>query len=344
MSKGCATLGDSMSMFEVDVYDAKGNFIQTKNVSQNANEKTINDWIITTRNRAGEIPIGYMSAKGNDFQNTNYIYIVNDKSQLPHPRGTVVTTKNITEICVYVAVRHCIEATWLNDRDQFLYPNDGWREDKDFQSDCLAYTLFHGQNRITAGDVDGSSARNNSPYKLEGVRGRLLQSTAGEPPASQVNHWIPFTEQEVDAPDNFQSHFMSDFIAGKIVVNDSNCSQPDLFSQDSAETSRAIACYGSTSGQSIRFTPAAQAVMDAGKALWYYYLHHKSEIYGAAPVDVNASFYDIRVYFQGRDEKGRMNSDSKDEEYMRLLRDLRSKQKTLASQIAEKVYKYGFLK
>ena len=39
-----------------------------------------------------------MSAKGNDFQNTNFIFIINDKNQLPHPRGTWVTDKNIIEI------------------------------------------------------------------------------------------------------------------------------------------------------------------------------------------------------------------------------------------------------
>ena len=84
--------------------------------------------------------------------------------------------------------------------------------------------------------------------------------------------------------------------------------------------------------------------MEAGKALWYYYLHHKdNELYGAAP-NINASFYDIRAYFQGRNEKGKMNSESSDEKYTALIKDLRAKQKTLAARIAEKVYEYGFLK
>lgn len=89
--------------------------------------------------------------------------------------------QNIKEISIYFAVRHCIEPTWLNDRDQFLYPNDGWQVDEEFQSDCLTYTLF-----------------NNN-----------IQSQYG------VNHWIPFTEQEVDAKEKFESHFMSNYIAGK---------------------------------------------------------------------------------------------------------------------------------
>lgn len=58
----------------------------------------------------------------------------------------------------------------------------------------------------------------------------------------------------------------------------------------------------------------------------------------------NASFYDIRAFFQGRDEKGKMKTDSQDEHYMELLKDLRKKQKLLAKQIEEKVYEYGFLR
>ena len=51
----------------------------------------------------------------------------------------------------------------------------------------------------------------------------------------------------------------------------------------------------------------------------------------------NASLYDIREHFQGRNEAGRMNSKSDDETYMRLIQDLRSKLKTLAKKIEPKV-------
>lgn len=165
----------------VDIYNTSGEFIGKKRIYTEDNDScTINDWIISTRNRSNEKEIGFMSAKGNDFQNTNYIFIINSKTQLPHPRGTIITDKNIKEICIYFAVRHCIEATWLNDRDQFLFPNDGWINDVEFQDDCIAFTLF----------------TNN------------IQSKFG------TNHWIPFTEEEVGAQDRFDSHFMSDYIRG----------------------------------------------------------------------------------------------------------------------------------
>ena len=270
-----------------NVYEDDGVFLGTKTISVENTSKSINDWIIETRNRDGEKRIGYMSAKGNDFQNTNYNFIINEKKQLPHPRGTWITDKNIKEISIYFAVRHCIEPTWLNDRDQFLYPNDGWQVDEEFQSDCLAYTLF-----------------NNN-----------IQSQYG------VNHWIPFTEQEVDAKEKFESHFMSNYIAGKWPTQ--TTVQGRLWDKD-------------TQPQPILFSPESQAVLNAGRKLWCYY-HTQS---GSNP---NAALYDIRLYFQGTNDKGKMNVTSTDKYYNSLIITLRQRLKELAGKIEPKVYEYGFL-
>ena len=298
--------------FKADIYKLESKetvLCGTKTLWINKEQKSINDWLITTRNRLGEKNIAFMACLGADFQHANMNYILNRKEQMPHPRGSYITTKNIIEASVYLAVRHCIEATWLNDRDQFLYPNDGWKTDYEFQLDCLAYTLFHGQNRISAD-----------------------QGT---------NHWIPFYEHELDAPDNFASNFMADFIRdflnGKHTAPATT--EATLFDTDSSSDLTAT-----SSSDTNTFSPEAAEVMQAGKALWYYYIHHKdNELFGSAP-NINASFYDIRAYFQGRNDKGKMNSDSSDETYTALIKDLRTKQKTLAAKIAKKVYKYGFLK
>ena len=304
--------------FKADIYKLESKetvLCGTKTLWINKEQKSINDWLITTRNRLGEKNIAFMACLGADFQHANMNYILNRKEQMPHPRGSYITTKNIIEASVYLAVRHCIEATWLNDRDQFLYPNDGWKTDYEFQLDCLAYTLFHGQNRISADQG--------------------------------ANHWIPFYEHELDAPDNFASNFMADFIRdflnGKHTAP-ATTEAPTLFDTD---TNPAATCQDlavTSASQTNAFSPEAAEVMQAGKALWYYYIHHKdNELYGKAP-DINASFYDIRAYFQGRNDKGKMNSESSDEKYTALIKDLRAKQKSLAAKIAEKVYLYGFLK
>lgn len=273
-----------------DVFNEKGIFFKTKQIELETDKKSINDWIITTRNRIGEKNIGYMSAKGADFQNQSFIFIINNKSQLPHPRGTWVTDKNIIEIGIYFSARHIIEHTWINHNDQFLCPNNGWETDLIYQTNCLIYTLFHVKNNI--------------------------QSKYG------TNHWIPFTESEVDAKERFESHFMSDFLAGKI-----KCEQPkDLFSD--VETANVT---------TLQFSAESQAVMAAGRELWRYY--HTME-----DANPNASLYDIKEYFQGRDAKGRMNAKSDDKQYTELLDNLKAAMQALAEQIRPKVYKYGFLK
>lgn len=85
----------------------------------------------------------------------------------------------------------------------------------------------------------------------------------------------------------------------------------------------------------------AQAVFEAGKQLRIYYHETADKAHYLA----NASLYDIREYFQGRNPKtNRMNNSSDDQHYNLLIGNLRDKLKYLASKISEKVYEYEFLK
>lgn len=285
---------EKFESIDADIYDKTGEFIGNKNLYDSSILKSLNDWLITTRNKPNEKNIGFLSAKGNDFQNVNFIFIINEKSQLPHPRGTWITDKNLIEVSIYVTVRHIIPATWLNDRDQYVFPNDNWKTDLEFQNDCLTFTLFDNSNNI--------------------------QSKFG------INHWIAFTENEVNAQEKFASNFMTDFIKGKLKSEQQN---DGLFT---VETDN----YTSLQ-QNREFSDDAKAVFDAGRELLKYY-HSQPNIY------VNASLYDIREYFQGRNEKGRMNSRSNDEQYTKLIGELREKLNLLAKKIEPKVYEYGFLK
>ena len=279
---------------KADVYSRKNNLIQDKIISSYSNLKYINNWYSKFYTKQGEV-IGIMNTRGNDFQNQNYIRITSLDN---HNHTNIITLKNLIPSCIYLSVRHCIEATWLNDRDQFLYPDDGWKTDKLFQNDCLTFTLFHGQNRISS---------------KEGV-----------------NHWIPFTEQEVNAPTLFSSHFMTDFIKGKI--------KPTLPPQTiNLFTSIHIVSEPEAVYQvPLQFSEKAKAVFEAGKQLWTYYFTQPD-------TDANASLYDIREHFQGRNANGKMNSKSEDETYNQLIGNLRETLNRLAKQIEPKVYEYKFL-
>ena len=58
----------------------------------------------------------------------------------------------------------------------------------------------------------------------------------------------------------------------------------------------------------------------------------------------NASYWDIRAYFQGFKPNGHMNAESPDAEYTRLIGDLRAAMKDLSAKIAPKVREHGFLR
>ena len=157
--------------------------------------------------------------------------------------------------------------------------------------------LFHGQNRITS--VEGT------------------------------NHWIPFTEEEVDAKEKFESHFMTEFISGKLakrqIPDQSTTSLRELGAEKSFVPTEPLV-----------FSPEATAVFDAGRELWRYY-------HAQLNANPNASYYDIRLHFQKRNEKGKMNPKSDDVEYMRLLANLKEAMEALRLKIVPKVYEYGFL-
>lgn len=278
----------------VDAYNKSTEFLETKKIlALNENNLMLNRWLDTFKNTSDKTPIGLIPSSPSDFQHNNQLAILSKAQQrYCYP----ISETNVVLFSIYFSVRQCIEATWLNDRDQFLYPNDGWQEDKEFQTDCLAFTLFHGQNRISC--------------------------------EQGVNHWIPFTESEVDAKEKFDSHFMTDFIAGRDVACRVPTEQPDLFADEVERT---------VSAEPLQFSATAQTVMDAGRELWRYY-------HAQPDVNPNASLYDIRAYFQGRNEKGKMNNTSTDECYNTLIGNLRQALKELAKKIEPKVYEYGFLK
>ena len=274
-----------------DIYDKNANFIGTKGIYALNKSQYINKFISIYKTNK-ENSIGFMDGiNGNDFQHNNIVYVLNTKEQLPNPRGIWITKDNLIPVSIYFSVRKAIEANWLNDRDQFLNPNENWKADKEFQNDCLTFTLFNNNIQIKFG----------------------------------VNHWIPFTESEVNSKEKFESNFMSDFIKGKLKSEQ----QADGLFGDTMTNHFDI-------NKPRQFSIEATAVFNAGLELWKHY-HSQDN------VNVNANLYDIKLHFQGRNDKGRMNAKSTDEKYTELMGNLRQKLNLLSDKIAPKVYEYEFL-
>lgn len=285
---------------EANVFDKNGKYQFDKTIySYDDSKIKINDWIKSFTRNKNLTKLSEIGIARNDMQNKNLCWI-----GIKSERGLFTNQETLIIDCIFFTVQKIIITTWINDRDQFLGPNEEWKNDIEFQSDCLAFALFDSQNRVTTSEG--------------------------------TNHWVPFTEQEVEAKEKFESHFMTDFIAGKIKPEESD----DLFTEQKE-------------AKPLEFSAEAKAVFDAGRELWRYY--HTQNFQSPSPTgragvgsgseyNPNASLYDIREHFQGRNEKGRMNSKSNDETYMRLIKNLREQLKTLAKKIEPKVYEYGFLK
>jgi hypothetical protein len=278
---------------QVDVFDKNGKELEKKRFySFDEDNRRINDWIKSFKNLRNTLKIGEIGVSRNDVQHTALTWIAHKAD-----RGLDITKETLIIDSIFLAVQHTLKANWLNDRDQFLFPNDDWKTDTEFQNDCLAFTLFHGQNRISS--------------------------------KQGINHWIPFTEQEVNAPERFESHFMTDFIGGKLKLEKTD----DLMSK--LETK--------VEAGKLEFTVEAKAVFEAGQELWKYYFT-KINQNPSENVSKNPSLYDIKAYFQGVNEKGRMNNSSKDEKYNLLIISLREALEVLAVKIQPRVYEFGFLK
>lgn len=158
--------------------------------------------------------IGGMVCGGSDMQHA-HISTWLQSSGYCSAGGFLVTERNLWQAAVAFTARLVIKKTWLNDRDQFLAPAEPLSTD--FETDCLVWMLFHNSN-LTAG-ANG----------LE-WNGRTW---------SLVNHFIPYSEQEVGSPDAFESDYMQRVLANRVL------------------------------------SVEAKAVLDAGRKVWSAYFRDK---------------------------------------------------------------------
>ncbi|GAA9713763.1 hypothetical protein VN0019_13620 [Helicobacter pylori] len=279
----------------LEVFDSLGGFLgyktfkpivdRVKNINQYLKQYNINNSNV----------LGFIDCAGVDFQNNNFVNLANNKNLKRNITFFGLTLTNLLIGAIYFSIRHCIKATWQNDRDQFYAPyNDTWQDDNEFKNNALAFMLFHTQNRIT--------------------------STQG------TNHFIPFDEEEVESKERYSSHALLDFLKGGI-----------------KEESDTLFLNAKKENKPLKFSLSASRVFDAGKEIYRYY---HTQDFTNRPYNANASLYDIKEFFQGRNVQGKLNlpAKAKDEYYKQLYANLQDALKDLAKEIQPKVYEYGFLR
>ncbi|GAA8754093.1 hypothetical protein oki424_14120 [Helicobacter pylori] len=280
----------------LEVFDSLGEFLGYKNIHSCNKVLFLADYLQKFQPKKRDTIFGYLDPGRNSFQHQNLVHIsVIDKSQQSHVKYFPIIATTILLVSVFFSIRHCIKATWQNDRDQFYAPyDDAFQNDSEFKNNCLIFMLFHTQNRIT--------------------------TTQG------TNHFIPFSETEVNAKERYSSHALLDFLKGKI-----------------KEEGDSLFLNAKKENKPLEFSLCASRVFDAGREIYRYYHTQDStnRLYNA-----NASLYDIKEFFQGRNAQGKLNlpAKAKDEYYKQLYANLQDALKDLAKEIQPKVYEYGFLR
>ncbi|TDN39901.1 hypothetical protein E4631_24340 [Hymenobacter sp. UV11] len=158
-----------------------------------------------------------------------------------------INPENLWQVAIIFAVRRLVKPTWLNDRDQFLQPSEPLTDE--FKTDCLVWMLFSGSN-LTA-SANGLHW-NGQDWRI-------------------VNHFIPFTEAEVGAPDPFESDFMVQYLEGKT------------------------------------FSTEAQAVLAEAKKLWRSYFGHTDSRSVRDALKLNrpdVGWYQVRKALDARNASG----------------------------------------
>lgn len=230
--------------------------------------------------------IAYMCTGTNDLQNAaSYTFILS--SVAGRGNGLFVTPENLWKCAVLFTVQKIIPHTWINDRDQFLQPNSELSDE--FKSDCLVWMLFNGSNLTASAD---NLVWDNREWSI-------------------TNHFIPYTEDEVNAPDRFESDFMVRYME----------KLPKLSGTDSP------------------FSFEARAVLEEGKKLWRAYFSATDERAVRDKFKLNrsdAGWYQIRGALKERSQSGDFPPVS--------FSAFESSYRSLTEKLRPQVYKYGFLR
>ena len=254
-------LEELFSFVSGDVYEKGSILIGRKTITLPEPGTYFSNWVSSFKNTGGKRIAWLHACTYNDFQTQRLMNIQVDKPiNNSQPRGIYIYDSNLLACAVAFSVRQVPEATWINDRDQFLVPRPSWAGDFVFQTDCLVYMLFHGQTRI------------------ESSRG--------------INHWIPFYEEEVNSPSAFNSRFMADFLHGKIERKPIEITGDIFEQQEAEEAAKAIPIEN--------LSPEARAVLEAGKEIWKYYMSKPGISANASFLDIRAFFQGYKTTDKGK--------------------------------------------
>ncbi len=308
-----------------EVLDKKAQPIGEKNFYNIPNKQFLSLWMPRLKTNTTNIPlknaitpqdkyakvtswidtaIAYMYCNSNDIQNATQQTAITS-SVFSTGNGFYITEENLWQASIIFTVRRVIKPTWLNDRDQFLQPSEALTNE--FKSDCLIWMLFNGSNlTASANDLEWNGKK-----------------------WSIVNHFIPFTEEEVGSPDRFESDFMVRYLA----------ELPPRPADTPPKEGHTRALFPSDGGVRGVLSTEAQAIMHEGKKLWQAYFAHTDVRSVRDELKLNrpdVGWYQVRKALQARNASGDFAPVS--------FKPFEEAYKALTEKLQPMVYELGFLK
>jgi hypothetical protein len=283
----------SITEIKTEVLDRKSQEIGEKVFYNVPSEQLLTKWVIRPKaNKTAALPlknaispatktkdirgaywsdnaIGSLYAHASDMQNAHLTALLS--SGYSSPGAFFINAENLRQAAIIFTVRLLIKQTWLNDRDQFLQPTAPLSEE--FKNDCLIWMLFNGSNlTASANDLEWNGKK-----------------------WSIVNHFIPYTEAEVNAPGRFESDFMVQYLAERGYPLPS----------PSPASGRGGSVAEGEGAQTL--SPEAVAVLDAGRILWQAYFAHTDVRTVRDELKLNrpdVGWYQIRNALKARNASG----------------------------------------
>ena len=139
----------------IDVFNDKEEWIGVKKCITYDELQMIIYWFSRNKNiKSKKFCDVLRTSGGNAFQDNNYICLLKNDKNNPH----IIKNTELFSTLIYLSIRTSINATWLNDRDQFTAPFEKknevefgekanekhylYEDDQDFINNCIIFAIF----------------------------------------------------------------------------------------------------------------------------------------------------------------------------------------------------------
>lgn len=105
--------------------------------------------------RIAEDSLGCFFSNGNNVTYNAQFVSLFSSADSSHSVGISILPSNFLRVCCAFSARKLIQGNWINDKDEYLAPNETHTKFREFELDSVIYSLFHSSSQQSSlRDVD----------------------------------------------------------------------------------------------------------------------------------------------------------------------------------------------